>query len=285
MQKREYGNTGEMLSMIGFGGIVTTDEAQPDANRYVAEAIDAGVNYFDVAPTYGDAQEKLGYALEGKRNDVFLACKTGKRRAAEAAAALEDSLRILKTDRFDLYQLHEMTTSEEVETVLGPGGALEVLVKAKQEGKIRHIGFTAHTEMAALALLDTFDFESVLFPINWGMMLHHGFGEKVLSRAQEKGAARLAIKAMVCGLLEEQLPPEPSKYPKCWYAPIVDERHASLALRYTLSQPITAAIPPGDIRLFRLALRIAERYVPISAEEIAELAGYESGEKPLFEKL
>src|SRR5919112_1846789 len=101
MEQRPLGSTGAELSIIGFGGVVVTNETQSDANDLVAEAIDCGVNYFDVAPSYGNAEERLGPALEPYRANVFLACKTGKRDRAGAAAELRESLRRLRTDHFD----------------------------------------------------------------------------------------------------------------------------------------------------------------------------------------
>lgn len=282
MQKRKYGNTGEELSIIGFGGIIVTNEEQKDADNYVAEAIDTGINYFDVAPSYGNAEEKLGPALVGKRNGIFLACKTEKRTGGEAEAALNRSLKNLKTDYFDLYQLHAMTTMEDVNTVFGPGGAMDIIVKAQKEGKIRYIGFSAHSEEAALALMDSFSFTSILFPINWAAMLKNSFGEKVIEKASEKGVARLALKAMARTNWPQALPEEQRKYRKCWYQPIDNEALADLALRYTLSQPVTAAIPPGDIGLLRLALKIAGNYTPISEGEVERLRLYDEELRPIF---
>src|SRR5687768_4527553 len=117
MQYRELGNTGATLSVIGFGGIVVTDVPQSEANQRVASAIERGVTYFDVAPSYGDAEERLGPALEPHREGVFLACKTGERDAAGVRRELEQSLRRLRTDHVDLYQLHAVTTLEDVERV------------------------------------------------------------------------------------------------------------------------------------------------------------------------
>ncbi len=279
MQKRIYGSSGEMLSIIGFGGIVVTNEEQRDANNYVAEAFDRGVNYFDVAPSYGNAEEKLGPALVGKRNSIFLACKTEKRTAKEAEAALHNSLKLLKTDRFDLYQLHGVTTVEEVETIFAPGGAMETLLKAREKGFVRYLGFSAHSDEAALALFDGFEFNSALFPVNWACFLSNGFGTKIMKKAEEKGAARLALKAMAhSGLAEGEERP----FEKLWYRPIEEKEHAALALRYTLSQPVTAAIPPGDVRLFRWALEAAEDFKPVSAQE-TELLKERSGKAvPVF---
>ncbi|MHB8971565.1 MAG: aldo/keto reductase [Pirellulaceae bacterium] len=121
--------------------------------NFVAEAVDRGVNYFDVAPYYGNAQERLGPALQSYREKCFLACKTLERDAAGAAKELQRSLKLLKTDYFDLYQLHALMDVDEVEEAFGPGGAMETILKAQQDGKVRYIGFSAHSEEAAHAAM------------------------------------------------------------------------------------------------------------------------------------
>lgn len=279
MERRPYGNTGEQLSIIGFGGIVVTDTEPAEATRLVAEAVDRGVNYFDVAPTYGNAEERLGPALEPHRAGVFLACKTTQRSRTEAAAELHRSFERLRTDHFDLYQLHGMSTWEDFEKATGPGGALEACVEAREKGLIRFIGFSAHSAEVALALLDRFAFDSVLFPVNWGTWLGADFGPQVLARAQEKGAACLALKALAWGRLPEGAQ---KRYAKCWYEAIDDPVLADLALRFSLSQPITAAIPPGEAPLFRLAMDIADRFTPITPDEVAALRRRVGERAPLF---
>jgi predicted aldo/keto reductase-like oxidoreductase len=211
MEKRILGKTGERLSILGFGGIVAAQVNQKDANNYVAEAIDGGVNYFDVAPTYFDAEDRLGPALEGKRNNIFLACKTEDRTKAGSLELLKQSLKKLRTDHFDLYQLHAMKTMEDVERIFASDGAMETFLKARQEGLIRYIGFSAHSEEAALALMDKYDFDSVLFPVNWVNIFNSKFGVKILEKAEEKGIGRLAIKSMAKTHLAEGAE---TKYPK-----------------------------------------------------------------------
>lgn len=280
MQRRPYGNTGEELSIIGFGGILVMNVEPSDASRLVAEAVDRGVNYFDVAPSYGNAEERLGPALEPYRDRVFLACKTGKRGRDEAAAELRDSLRRLRTDRFDLYQLHGLTTREELEQAFGPAGAMEALVAARDQGLVRYLGFSAHSVETALAALERFDFHSVLFPINWVNVFQANFGPQVIAKAQERGAARLALKAMA----RTRWPDGTKEHPfaKCWYEPVTDPTEAELALRFTLSEPITAAIPPGEEPLFRVALDVAERFTPLTDAERAELKRRAEGLAPIF---
>ena len=283
MQQRPYGKSKEMLSVIGFAGIIVMNEQQADADRYVAEAIDQGVNYFDVAPSYGNAQDILGPALAGRRNKVFLACKTEKRSRQEAEAALDHSLKVLRTDHFDLYQLHAMTTEADVEQAFGPDGAMEAIIKAQKAGKIRHIGFSAHSDQAALASLERFPFESVLFPLSWMTYLREGFGRPLVEKAKEDQITLLALKAMACCAWPENMKQEDKPYPKCWYQPLDDADRAALALRFTLSLPVTAAVAPGDIRLFRLALNVlGDDFIPVTEAEINQLRNWNTDRQPIF---
>jgi aryl-alcohol dehydrogenase-like predicted oxidoreductase len=279
MERRLLGGTGRELSIVGFGGIVVMNTEPPEASRLVAEAVDRGVNYFDVAPSYGNAEERLGPALEPYRDRVFLACKTGKRGKEEAAAELRASLTRLRTDFFDLYQLHGLTSMEEMEQALGPGGAMEAFLEARDAGLIRHIGFSAHSVETALAAMDRFDFDSILFPTNYVLYNQAGFGPQVVERARQKGVGRLALKAMARTPWAEG---QPRTFSKTWYEPISDPEEAALALRFTLSQPITAAIPPGEAELFRLAVRIAEQFQPLDQEELAEVRRRACTLKPIF---
>jgi aryl-alcohol dehydrogenase-like predicted oxidoreductase len=270
-----------MVSVMGFGAIVVMNEPPDESSRLVSEAVDRGINYFDVAPTYGNAQECLGPALEPYRKSVFLACKTEKRDADESLEALHDSLEKLRTDYFDLYQLHAMTTLEEVDQVFGPGGAMETFVKAQEQGLVRYLGFSAHSEEATVALLDRFEFDSILFPFNWVCWHQGNFGPIALEKAQEKGAARFALKSLAKRRWQEG-EGEQSQWPKCWYAPIETYEEASLALRWTLSKPITAAVSPGHADLLWWACDAAEDLTPLSEEEAALVAQRSEGLAPIF---
>ena len=280
IEKRSLGRTGEMLSVIGFGGIIVKDATPEDASGLVKLAIDSGINYFDVAPSYGDAESKLGPALEPYRKNVFLACKTGKRTKADARAELEQSLKILRTDHLDLYQLHAVTTLKDVDTILGKGGALETFTEARKEGKIRFIGFSAHSVEAAMALMDGFDFDTILFPVNFTTWNAANFGPQVLARAQEKKMGILALKAMAKGPWPEGA--DKSKYSKCWYEPLISQEDIRMGLRFTLSHPVTAAVPPGEAELFRIALSVSDRLSPLTPTEVQSIK--ERGQKgnPLF---
>lgn len=279
MEKRRLGKTGLNVSLVAFGGIVVTDATPDEASRVVAEAIERGVNYFDVAPSYGDAELKLGPALEPHRSAVHLACKTGKRDRAGAAAELRQSLQNLRTDHFDVYQLHALSHMDELEQVLGPGGALEAFVEARDAGLIRYIGFSAHSAEVALAAMERFDFDTTLFPINYVLYEEAGFGPRVVAAARERDMGILALKAMARTHWQEGAH---RAQPKCWYQPVTDPHEVALALRFALSEPIATAVPPGDAALFRLALDIAEDFTPLSEDERSELRNLARGNEPIF---
>lgn len=282
LARRPFGDTGVHLSIIGFGGIVVMNSEPAQAKRVVAEAVERGVNYFDVAPSYGNAEEKLGPALEPYRKDVFLACKTGMRDREGAENELNRSLKRLRTDHFDLYQLHGITdVAKDVDAAFAKGGAMELLIQAKQDGRIRFLGFSAHSTEAALEAMDRFQFDSILFPFNFATFGREGFGPEVLTRAQEKGVARLALKGMAKQLWAEGEQAR-TPYAKCWYEPLSDPAQAELAMRWTLSRPITAALPPGEESLFRMALDIGERFTPVTSEEEAQLRAMADELRPIF---
>ena len=269
MERRALGKTGERLSVVGFGGIVVMNETPEDAGRFVAEAVERGVNYFDVAPTYGNAEERLGPALEPFRKDVFLACKTIERGRDAAAKQLEQTLHRLRTDHADLYQLHGISSMDEVKAVLAPGGALEAFVDARRKGLVRFLGLSAHSEEAACALIDALDFDTVMFPINWAMWLAHGIGRRVIESAQRKGMGILALKALG---QRKRVKTEPRVWPKCWYKPVDTPEEAALTLRFTLSKPVTAAVSPSHVELFRWMCDAEARgLAPLSTAEEDDL--------------
>ncbi|HUY13103.1 MAG TPA: aldo/keto reductase [Terriglobia bacterium] len=280
--RRILGKTGERLSIVGMGGIVVMGVTQEFANNIVSEAVDRGVNYIDVAPSYGDAQERLGPALERYRQEVFLACKTGKFDKAGSQAALDDSLEKLRTDHVDLYQLHAISSIEQVDQALGPNGAIETFVAARKAGKVRYLGFSAHSEEAAIAAMDRFDFDTILFPTNFVLFTQGHFGPRVIAHAKSKNMGRLAIKSMAKTKWPDSMKPGERWYQKCWYEPCSFPGEASLAYRWTLSQPITAAIPPGYGTFFRLAMDVAQNYKPLTSEEEKELLAGAQGVQPIF---
>jgi predicted aldo/keto reductase-like oxidoreductase len=286
LERRRYGRTDEHLSIIGFGGIVVMNTTPQEAANYVAKAVERGVNYFDVAPSYGNAQNCLGPALKPHRQKCFLACKTTKRDAAGANEELEASLKTLQTDHFDLYQLHALTKVEEVEQVFAPGGAMETFLKAKQDGKIRHIGFSAHNEEAALLAQGRFDFDSVLFPLGFPSWIKGEFGPAVHKKAKDAGMGILALKAMAHQKWPVSLKAEDRRWNKAWYEPFDDIDKVALGLRFTLHLPVTAMLTPGHWDLLKMALDLAQAgaLTPLNDNERKVAEEIASKSDPIFGK-
>lgn len=279
MEKRPLGNTEVKLSVVGFGGIIVKDETPKAARAIVKEAVERGVNYFDVAPTYGNAIDILGPALEPYRNDVFLACKTIKRSREGAAECLRESLERLRTDHFDLFQIHGLESAEEAAEVAGEGGALEALLKAREEGSVKLIGFSAHSEDAALAMMERFDFDTVMFPLNYICWYEGGFGRRILAEARTRGMGILALKALA---RRDWKDGEKREWPKCWYRPSLDREEAAMALRWTLSHPITAAVSPSHAELLWWMCDVADNFDVMTDGEFHDVAETTRGIEPIF---
>ncbi len=279
--KRPLGKTGEQLSIIGFAGIVVMENSPSFASNIVAEAVDRGINYFDVAPTYGNAQERLGAALQPYRNKVFLACKEEDWTKDGSAKLLDESLRLLRTDHVDLYQFHALSKMSDLEAIFGPNGAMETFEAARKAGKVRFIGFSAHSVEVALSAMDRYHFDTILFPVNFVLFSQAKFGPQVLERARQKQMGIMALKGMAKTTWPDSAKKE-HPHPKCWYEPAAFPDEAALGLRWTLSQPITAAIPPGDERYFRLGMDIGQNFQPVTEVETQRLIAGAAGVNPIF---
>ena len=280
LPKRPF-KDGVELSVIGFGGIIMLGQEQNKANDIVSKAVARGVNYFDVAPSYGDgeAEEKLGIALQPHRKDSFLACKAEKRDAQGARDQLETSLKRAKTDHFDLYQFHAVKTPEEARQIMGPGGAGETFVKAKRDGLVRYIGVSAHGIEAAKILMDGMPLDSVLFPVNYVNYAEGDFGPQILAEAKKRGVARMALKSLAQTTWK---PGETKTYANCWYRPIEDPEIAEKALRFTLSEDVSSAIPPGYEKFLDMAIEFASRFQPLSTSERTQLLASADQYAPIF---
>lgn len=281
LARRKLGRTSQRSSMVAFGGIAVVGLEQAEADRVVAEAIGRGVNHFDVAPTYGngEAEQKLGHALVGKRNSIFLACKTTERSKQGAAAELRSSLKRIGADHFDLYQLHGLNELAELDRALGPDGAMEAFLEARQAGLVRYIGITGHRPKTLLEAIKRFPFNSVMVPVNFVLEYQRGYSRELLAELKRRRIGALAIKPIAA---RRWKPGETQTYPNCWYRPLDDDRQIELAIRFTLSQPVTATIPSGDARLVKKAIAAGERYAPLDFEERAELDRLAAGLSPIL---
>lgn len=268
MEYRNLGKTVLKSSIVGFGGIVAMNVEQSVVNSAVARAIEKGVNYFDFAPSYGDDEERLGPALKGYRDDVILACKTGQRLRKEAKEELYRSLDRLQTDHFDIYQFHGVPDIAALDQIFSENGAMSTFIEGKETGLIKFIGITCHDPNVAIEAFNRYDFDTVLFPINFVYWMKDGAGSQVIEAAAAKGIGRIAMKGMALKKWEEGVE---HKWNKCWYQPNDDPKLAELAFRFTLSQDVSTFIPPGHLELFEMALEFSERYKPITEDELKYL--------------
>jgi aryl-alcohol dehydrogenase-like predicted oxidoreductase len=277
----KLGKTNLQVSRVGFGGIVVMNAESETASNAVKFAVENGINYFDVAPSYGNAEEKLGPALAPFRQDVFLACKSHLRDAQGTKKLLNESLEKLQTDHFDVYQLHGITDVEkDVKASFAKGGAMETILEAKKNGIIRYVGFSAHSPEAALTAMNLYDFDTIMYPVNFCTHFHSGFEEAPLAEAKKRGMGVIALKTMAWQKWQNQ--EDKKKYPKCWYMPLDDPEKARMALSWTLEQGADIAIPPGEETLFRLCVSNLSKVDNLSAEETKILSDLAAESEPIF---
>ena len=272
--KKKLGKTGFEVYPVVYGGIVSMQDGQKASDNYVAWALDRGINYFDVAPSYGDAEEKLGNSLKPYRKDNFLACKTTQRLREGAEKEFEKSLQLLQTDYFDVYQLHSISTPKDTEQIFGPDGIMEMVEKEKQRGRIRKVGFSAHSQEQAIRAMSMYDFDTIMFPTNWQMIKLDGWGSGAVNEAKRRGMGVLAIKGLIHRRWMDDEKKD-SRYQKSWCKPI-DVENTELgvaALKFTFQAGADVIIPPGDFRNFSFCVdHIAEILdSPLSKKEKALL--------------
>lgn len=261
--KRDVGKTGAQVSALGLGGYhlgsANTDQV---ANEIVAKAIDYGVTFFDNAWEYHDglSEERLGRALKGKRQNVFVMTKvcTHGRDKKVAMRMLEESLRRLGTDHLDLWQIHEVIYENDPDLIFAPGGAAEALMEAKQQGKVRFIGFTGHKdpEIHLKMLSHDFPFDTVQMPLNCFDATFRSFETQVLREATRRGIAVLGMKSL--GGSGEMV------------------RHGGITaqqgLRYAMSLPVATTISGIDsLEVLGQNLAVAMNFQPFSTAEMKDL--------------
>jgi len=284
MEKRRFGRTGHMSTVAIFGAAAFWDLTQSTADQAMAQVLEAGINHIDVAPSYGTAEQRLRPWLKTMADDFFLGCKTMERTKKGAAAELRRSLERLGVDRFDLYQLHAVDSMTELDKATGPGGALEAVLEAKEEGLLDHVGITGHGLQVAdvfLEALERFDFDSVLLPVSFTMYansVYRASTETLLARCRERDIAVMAIKTVARGLWHDKPQTHSS-----WYQPFDRLEEVEPAVHFSLSRPVSGLCTAGDVKVLPLFLRACESYrqpMPADAQEamIATADRYE----PIF---
>ena len=283
MQTRAFGRTGHASTVAIFGAAAFWEVTQAEADTTMEQIIAAGVNHIDVAPSYGKAEERLGPWLARERARFFLGCKTLERTRAGAAAELRQSLQRLRVEAFDLYQLHAVTNLDELDAATRPGGALEALVHAKEEGLTRYLGITGHGANAPAVFLEAlrrFDFDSVLFPINFVQYANPAFraaAEELLRVCRQRNVGTMAIKAITKGPWGEK-----PKTHTTWYEPFSVPDEIQTAINFALSQDVTGLCSSGDTRLVPLFLQACENFTPLNREAQETLVAHADQYQPLF---
>lgn len=273
MQTRKLGRIGHESSVLIYGAASLAQVDQDRADASIQEALDAGINHFDVAADYGDAELRLGPRMPRIRDDIFLATKTGRRSKDEAWAEINASLERLQTDRVDLIQLHAVCDLETLDEVTGPGGALEAALRARDEGLVSYVGITGHTHEAPLVhaeALRRFDFDSVLTPINYRLASDEQFGgrfHQLLDEIQARDTALMTIKAVARRNWPQD---EPQRY-STWYEPFDEQRYVTAAVSWVLqSYPqITGIATAGETRLLRQAIEAEAHLGELSVQDAA----------------
>jgi aryl-alcohol dehydrogenase-like predicted oxidoreductase len=287
IERANFGRTGHQSTRVIFGAAALSAMSQEAADRVLEVLLAFGVNHIDTAASYGDAELRLAPWLARHRSQFFLATKTGERTGPEARASLERSLERMGVDHVDLVQLHNLVEEDELEQAHGPGGALEALVAARQEGLTRFIGVTGHGKRIArmhLRSLERFDYDSVLFPYNHSLMSDSRYAsdvEELLSVCQERQVAVQTIKSVARRRWQD-----PTSTPRySWYEPLSEPAALSRAVRFVLSRPGLFLNSSSDTRLLRPILETASSEEASLAPDPAELAADREahGVEPLFD--
>lgn len=278
-----FGRTGHQSTRTIFGAAALGAVTQDEADRTMEMVLQHGVNHIDTAASYGDSELRLGPWMPQIRKDIFLATKTGERTRQAAYDQIQRSLERLQTDYVDLIQLHFLVDPTEWETAMGPGGALEAVIQARDEGLARFIGVTGHgTTVAAMHLraLDRFDFDSVLLPYSYPLMQNPQYAEDfeaLMARCAERDVAVQTIKAITRAPWGDQ-----EQTAATWYEPLREQGAIDLAVDWVLGRPGVFLNTVGDIHILPMVLDAAERFQARPSDaEMAAMAEAQALE-PLF---
>jgi aryl-alcohol dehydrogenase-like predicted oxidoreductase len=280
MEKRRLGKTEHMSSILTFGSAALWKVSQAEADAAIELAIGHGVNHFDVAPTYGEAEMRLGPWMQQHQKEIFLACKTNERGKTGAWESIKRSLDTLKVDYFDLYQFHGVSDLEALNVVLSPMGALEAVMEAKEQGLVRHIGITGHRPFVHIEALNRFDFDTVLFPCNRVLAAHRNDYTEfstLLEICQQKDVGTIGIKAVAKRPWETTM-----RMYRTWYEPFDEQTEIDKSLWYALSQGITTAAMPAELNLWPLVIDSAERFKAMDTGKQKEVVSEVVQYKPIF---
>jgi aryl-alcohol dehydrogenase-like predicted oxidoreductase len=267
--KMIFGRTGHLSTRTLFGAAAFSNVSQDEADRTMEVLYKFGVNHIDTAASYGDAELRLAPWIANHRNDFFLATKTGDRTYKEARESIHRSLDRMQTDHLDLIQLHAVIEDDEWNLALGPGGALEAAIEARQQGLVRFIGITSHTLRAPMIhqrSLEKFDFDSILLPYNFMLMQNPSYTadfEAMFTLARTKNVAVQLIKTVQRRPWNTQ-----PHFAATWYEPFIDQSSIDLVIHWALSRSGAFINTAGDIHLLPRILEAASHFdqVPTNAQ-------------------
>ena len=268
MEKRRFGRTDHMSTLAVFGGASLGRLDQPLADQVIQGMINAGLNHIDIAPSYGEAELRMGPWMPRIRDKFFLGCKTMERSKEGLIKECHESLVRLRVDRFDLYQLHAITTMTELDQCTQDGGALEGAIEMREQGLTRFIGITGHGMDAPqlfLEALSRFDFDSVLFPIYPALMANDQYRAgalALLELCEEKDVGVMAIKAIT---KEPWGDKEHTHH--TWYKPFEEPQAIQRNINFVLSHKLTHYCTAGDYRLLDDIYEACENFEPMTTEE------------------
>jgi aryl-alcohol dehydrogenase-like predicted oxidoreductase len=276
MEYRRLGRLDHRSSVLLYGAAALASVEQEVADRSIQEALDAGINHFDVAASYGDAELRLGPWMPRIRDRIFLATKTGERSREAAWSQINASLERLQTERLDLLQLHAVGDLEDLDRAVGPGGALEAATRAVDEGLVDAVGITGHGSEAPavhLEALRRFTFATVLTPLNpvlWRDTVYRASYEALADEVHRQDVGLMIIKT----ISRRNWPDGPEGAPyTTWYEPLDGEERIRAAVSWVLAhKEITGLATAGDIRLLGATIAAEQNRIPAEEAE-AVLSG------------
>ena len=278
-----FGSTGHQSTRLLFGAAALGNVSEDEADQTMELIREHGINHIDTAASYGEAELRLGPWMETHREEFFLATKTGERTRAEAYNEIQRSLERLRTDRIDLIQLHNLVDEIEWRTAFSPGGALEGVVEAKDDGLVRFIGVTGHGVTVAsqhLRSLQEYPFDSVLLPYNFPMSRNERYiadFEQLVALCVERGAAIQTIKSITRGPWGDH---EPTA--NTWYEPLTDQDAIDTAVGWVLGREGIFLNTVGDIGILPKVIDAAERFTQRPNDEQMQALERAFGLEPLF---
>jgi predicted aldo/keto reductase-like oxidoreductase len=271
IEKQPFGRTGHMSTRAIFGAWALSKATQEEADRTLEMLLGYGINHIDTAAMYGDSERRIGPWMDRHRQDFFLATKTHERTYPKAREQFHHSLETLRADHVDLLQLHLLVDPEEWEVAMGPGGALEVVVEAREQGLAHFIGVTGHG-LTAPAMhkrsLERFDFDSVLLPYNYLLMQNPEYAtdlESLMALCQERNVAVQTIKSIGRRVWKEK-----PRAANTWYEPLTDQAAIDKTVHWVLGRPGIFVNTVGDMHLLPKVLDAVSRFQTAPSEKEME---------------